>query len=415
MIAVNDWRSHETARSQARTRGGTALEMLLHPLEPAAFLEQVWERQPCVVTGRASDYYSHLLRIADVDAIISTANSEAAEHHVDLVRYEGSRNVHKPIPRTPHGAPDLRFIYEAYQDGYSIVANSLQQRWQPISRLCADLQQTLNHPVGAYLFLTPRATQAFAPHWDVHDVFILQLEGAKHWQLYAPMVTLPLIHMQHEVQRSQLGQPTQEVHLQAGDVLYIPRGHIHQALTSDVSSLHLTVWVHAIRWADLLEGAILRLAEADASLQEALPVGFLQPDELLGALEERLHELLARAAAAARIDTAIVPLAKRFAYAQQVPLDGHFVSLDQLHQIDLNTVVERRSGVLCVVFQAGGHTVVEFAGNRIEEPLAAEPALQFIAHTDRFAVWELPDCLSDTEKRELVRRLLTQGLLACAR
>ncbi|HWP28302.1 MAG TPA: hypothetical protein VNM50_02065, partial [Chloroflexota bacterium] len=92
-----------------------------------------------MVAERGTDYYADLLRVADIDAIIATASPESMEHHVDLVRYEGTRNVHKPIPRTPHGLPDLRFIYAAYQDGYSIVANSLQQRWAPISALCASL------------------------------------------------------------------------------------------------------------------------------------------------------------------------------------------------------------------------------------------------------------------------------------
>lgn len=389
-----------------------ALERLLDPLPVPTFLATAWEREPCVVAERGADYYADLLRVADIDAIIATASPESLEHHVDLVRYEGTRNVHRPIPRTPHGLPDLRFIYAAYQDGYSIVANSLQQRWAPISALCASLQQTLHHPVGAYLFLTPRATQAFAPHWDVHDVFILQIAGAKNWLLYDPMVTLPLVHMQHEVHPSQLGRPIAEVCLRAGDVLYLPRGYIHQALTSDVSSLHLTVWVLAFRWADLLESIVLRLAEDDIALREALPVGFLRDDADTAALSARCRELLARAAGAAPVEDGVLALAKRLGHAQQVPLDGHFVALDALHQIDLGTVVEHRAGMVCVVYRAGAESVLEFAGYQLREPLAALPALEFIARAERFAVRELPGDLTDLGKCELVRRLVREGLLA---
>jgi hypothetical protein len=113
----------------------------------------------------------------------------------------------------------------------------------------------------------------------------------------------------------------------------------------------------------------------------------------------------------ARVEDAIPPLVKRFAYAQQVPLDGHFASMDRLHQLDLDTWVERRSGVHCVAFATDQHAVVEFAGNRIEEARALEPALRFVAQADRFAVRDLPDCLSDEDKCALVGRLAAQGLL----
>ncbi len=35
-------------------------------------------------------------------------------------------------------------------------------------------------------YLTPPATQGFAPHYDDIEAFILQLEGKKNWKLYSP-------------------------------------------------------------------------------------------------------------------------------------------------------------------------------------------------------------------------------------
>ena len=48
--------------------------------------------------------------------------------------------------------------------------------------------------VGTNMYLTPPGTQGFAPHYDDVEVFILQLEGKKHWRVYEPRTaqeTLP--------------------------------------------------------------------------------------------------------------------------------------------------------------------------------------------------------------------------------
>ena len=72
--------------------------------------------------------------------------------------------------------------------------------------------------------------QGFAPHFDDVEVFILQIEGKKRWRLYEPR------NKQEELPRfsspnfdqSEIGEPCLDVVLEAGDLLYLPRGTIHQ-------------------------------------------------------------------------------------------------------------------------------------------------------------------------------------------
>jgi ribosomal protein L16 Arg81 hydroxylase len=40
--------------------------------------------------------------------------------------------------------------------------------------------------VGSNVYYTPADSQGFAPHFDDVDVFVLQIEGKKHWKLYTP-------------------------------------------------------------------------------------------------------------------------------------------------------------------------------------------------------------------------------------
>ena len=36
-----------------------------------------------------------------------------------------------------------------------------------------------------FRYLTPPGSQGFAPHYDDIEAIVIQLEGRKHWKLYA--------------------------------------------------------------------------------------------------------------------------------------------------------------------------------------------------------------------------------------
>ena len=89
-------------------------------------------------------------------------------------------------------------------------------------------------------YYTPRGSQGFAVHHDTHDVLVLQVAGEKRWLLYDPLLELPLKHQRYSKSLGDEGEPTDDLVLRAGDTLYLPRGWLHQAETSDTDSLHLT-------------------------------------------------------------------------------------------------------------------------------------------------------------------------------
>ena len=76
--------------------------------------------------------------------------------------------------------------------------------------------------------------QAFDAHFDWMDVFILQLEGCKHWKVYnPPAVVFPT---KGQVSKPNVSSPSlrilQEFDLTAGSIAYIPRGFVHEAATN---------------------------------------------------------------------------------------------------------------------------------------------------------------------------------------
>ena len=104
-----------------------------------------------------------------------------------------------------------------------------------LALLLHSIEVELNFPTQVNAYVTPPESQGFVTHYDEHDVLILQIRGSKIWHLYDGTDVAP-----HEMRRREpvamaaLPSPT-DVRLEAGDVLYLPRGRVHAAeATSEV-------------------------------------------------------------------------------------------------------------------------------------------------------------------------------------
>ena len=76
----------------------------------------------------------------------------------------------------------------ALDDGATLVLQALHRTWPPLVEFGARLAAELGHPVQINAYITPPQNQGFAPHYDVHDVFVLQIAGRKRWRIHAPVV-----------------------------------------------------------------------------------------------------------------------------------------------------------------------------------------------------------------------------------
>ena len=162
-------------------------------------------------------------------------------------------------------------------DGATLVLQGLHRTWPPLVRFGSQLAHELGHPVQINAYITPPQNRGFAPHYDVHDVFVLQVSGRKHWRIHAPVVTDPLESQNWEKSRAAVSaraedEPLIDCILEPGDALYLPRGTIHAAEALGETSIHLTVGVHPITRHQLVR-AVLDLAQEDAALRTSLPAG----------------------------------------------------------------------------------------------------------------------------------------------
>jgi hypothetical protein len=397
------------------------LATLLGPREPETFFRDSWEKQPLHVPRNQPAFYQGLFSLRDVDSVIAfsrpkflePADFEPAPRPVHNF-VQGYLADDEPFPVELY--PDISDVHQAFRHGKTVIITNMQYRWAPIAGLCRRLEAAFGCPVHGNLYLTPRGAQGFSAHYDTHDVFVLQLEGSKHWRFYGTGPALPLVDDKTPVAKDRLGPPTLEAVVQPGDLLYMPRGHIHEAFTSECASMHLTVGVKVYRWVDLLQQALANVSALDVRFRESLPPATLTSGQTSWTLKARFHELLELLLQAARAEDAVDRLGFSFVNKLSMLPNNAFVSTEanDAERIDLDTEVERAPGALCRVVETDGEVSLGFPGNRLDGPGKIASALRFMARTRRFTVRALPDDLTAEAKLLLVRRLIRDRFLTVA-
>jgi hypothetical protein len=292
------------------------------------------------------------------------------------------------------GTADPARVAAAFADGATIVLQALHHTWTPLAEFCRALESELGHPVQANAYYTPAGSQGFGVHHDTHDVLCVQVSGAKRWLVYEPLLELPLKDQRYSSELGPHGEATHDLTLNAGDTLYLPRGWLHEALTSDSDSLHITIGINVYTRLDALRAAVDSLA-GDLELRHSLDDGGELPDDLLQRLGARLDP-----------DQVVRRRRRRFVDSRRAVLPGQLS--EARAEIGPNTLLERRPTVLA---DLEGTTLL-FEGKRVAFPAHAREELEAVFGADEpFHAGDLPGGLDDAGRLVLVRRLLREGFL----
>jgi ribosomal protein L16 Arg81 hydroxylase len=291
-------------------------------------------------------------------------------------------------------------VLAEWENGATIVLQALHVNWHPLAVFCRQLEEAIGLPVQANSYYTPRGSQGFDVHHDTHDVLVLQVAGEKRWLLYDPLLELPLKHQRYSRKLGDHGEPTDDLVLRSGDTLYLPRGWLHQAETSDTDSLHLTIGINAYTWLDAAKAALAPLEE-DADLRRVVEAGGDEADELA----ERLRAQLAPEEVARR-------RRRRFLDTRRPIREDGLSQLRALERLDVETPLERRDTVIADLEEAEDGVSLVFEGRELRFPSHARAEVTACFEADEpFRAAELPGGLDDAGRLVLVRRLVREGFL----
>ncbi|XP_077302676.1 bifunctional lysine-specific demethylase and histidyl-hydroxylase NO66 isoform X2 [Arctopsyche grandis] len=347
-----------TACMDSRKEGREVFEWLIAPHSLDVFLSDFWEKKPLHISRRHDSYYKFILTIRSIDKILRQEVLKFTEN-IDITSYDnGVRETHNPVGRAlPH------VVWDFYTNKCSVRILNPQTYFPRIHTLNASLQEYFNCFVGANLYLTPPDSQGFAPHYDDIEAFVLQIEGKKLWKIYAPLSqdeVLPRISSKNFTPE-EVGNPIMEVVLEAGDVLYFPRGFIHQATTIEGEySLHVTISTYQKHsWADyfekLLPQALETAIQNDVEFRKGVPfdlyqnLGLIHSDSKSPRRKEifnQINTLLGRLTKHLPCDYAADEVFKGFVHDALPPIipenERHLTVFGDSDRINVNGVLKNR-------------------------------------------------------------------------
>jgi hypothetical protein len=384
------------------------LARLIAPIDVAVFRSEYWEQRPLLNTRGDHLYYRDLFSLEAADEVVSTSHRHSSG--VRIVKDGRGVPIEGILP-SDQNYMYIEHVYGAYRRGSTIVLQSLHERWPGLQDLCAELSTECSTGFQVNAYLTPRNAQGLAVHYDTHDVFVAQVEGRKHWRLFESSLRLPLPTQPYEKCEHPVATPMQEFDLRAGDLLYLPRGVVHEALATDDISLHLTIGVHHVTWADVIRTTVEEALEQNIAFRKSLPIGFDRSD-FHGELETHLRGLMNTLVGDVPYASAVENARLRARLASAPLLRGHLRDLDGEPDVTSETPVSRRDGSQWRLHARDGDVCLQFHGKEISFPGYVEADLRFLAVADGpCTAAMLPGPLDEEGRLTLVRRLLREGFL----
>jgi hypothetical protein len=412
--------------TQAAQSGGTALARCV-ACSAHIFAEENWGRAPRLT--RAADLgsdFTDLLSAAAVDALVS-------EHglRTPFLRMAKDGTVEPAASYTRGGGAGAGItdqaaddkVLAAIADGSTLVLQGLHRTWPPLVDFGARLADELGHPAQINAYVTPPQNQGFAPHYDVHDVFVLQLSGRKHWTVHRPVIDNPLDNQPFDGFKVEIAERVTEAALidtvlEPGDALYLPRGWIHSATALGETSIHLTVGVHPLTRYQLVRFVFDALQD-DPELRASLPMGAALADP------DVLAPQLAVTIAALRASLEHVPTSR---IAEKVETNlmqrtrpeaiGPLAQLAAADALASDTRLRRRGALrlrLVPGSDANGNEPLKILllDRTIQLPANTYDAVKLIVSGHVFEPADLPG-LDPEDQLSLTRRLLREGVLVPA-
>ena len=341
------------------------------------FADRYWGQQPLL--SPAADLPGGLTQLLSADSIDELVSQRGLRTPFLRVARNGTTLADRAFT-APGGVgagisdqvSDDRLV-RLFADGSTLVLQALHRFWPPIIEFCQRLAAELGHPVQANAYITPPQNQGFSAHYDVHDVFVVQIDGEKQWQIHRPILDSPLRDQPWNDRKAAVQQQAQEpalmeARLRPGDCLYLPRGYLHAATALGGVSTHLTLGVHV--WtryaiAEQLTRQILSSLAENPDLRASLPLGVdvanphgIRPDV------ELITAALATAVTQGDVDQISIALQDSARSNQRAAPIGPLKQLSDAAVITVDTKIVLRPHVMASIdHSASGFLVRSRAGD----------------------------------------------------
>lgn len=163
---------------------------------------------------------------------------------------------------------DVKKLYDLLREGATLSFHEFYNLHRPLQLFIKHLARIFGGLCDTILFASFGGARAIYCHEDGDDNIVLQIAGRKHWKLFGVSDKFPLRKPIAHGAKQPPATLVCEKTLEAGDVLYLPRGWWHEVQSINEPSLHLTIGVPVHSGIDLVHWSLKRLAEKEIFRQD---------------------------------------------------------------------------------------------------------------------------------------------------
>ncbi len=389
----------------------SSIERLLNPISEREFYEKYWEQKHLYISKDSKNHVEDLLNIEDLDKFL--ARNDLRYPTIRLVQNgrELPINEYSKILNfgkySSEGLLDTDKILHNYTNGATILIQLARSSFYNLALFTNDLQNTLKSNIEANIYLTPENSQGFTTHFDTHSVFVIQLQGSKLWRIYNTLFEQPTLEDKFKESKHIQTVPIEEILLKQGDVLYVPKGLGHDAITTNELSLHVTIGLFPPTWLDIYNFYLKELHK-NVNFRKS-PISFIR--DTTG---ELFYEEFKTTLGSFDKDTLFSTRNNlvRYNNSRQSQLNkNRLIETININSIDLNSKVCRRENVIIQKETSSDETRILFYDKSINLPPEINEELTTLLDGKVHRLKDFSDTLDDESILELAKILILEGIL----
>jgi len=284
------------------------MSLPLGDISKEQFLKQYWQKKPCLIRNAIAGFKPQL----NGDDLAGLACEEMAESRLVRGCIEAADWT---VAHGPFSDTDFATLPE---ENWTLLVQDVEKHYAPLQDLMQQFSFIPNWRLDDLMISFAATGGSVGPHTDQYDVFLLQAEGRRRWQIarsFEPglLENCPLnILKKFEVE--------QEWVLEPGDMLYLPPNVAHHGVALE-AGMTWSIGSRAPSGADLLQGLGEWLAfsddeggrYSDPDLAAENRAGEITPEALQGLREV----MLSRIDANESLDNYLATFMSRFRLAHE--------------------------------------------------------------------------------------------------
>lgn len=381
---------------------------VISPLSFEQFEKEYFEERFIHIKRSDKEYFSPVLTYLDIEKYL----------YNETLRFPSTRltNAKEDVPSEKYVMGEkvvTSNLLKHFVEGSTIVLSGLHEHLAGLGELVSSLSKQFYQRFQTNIYITPKGSQGFKVHYDTHDVFVLQIHSKKTWKIYKDNpVSLPNKLMEFSPGKYEVGEVEETIVAEAGDLIYIPRGVMHQAETNDEMSIHVTLGMLGYTWTDLLIESVLEFSKTDDTLRKFLPREMLR-NGVKDNNQAYFETLFTRMSASISLQESVNRFKREVSAGQKINIRNLLTQGDLISELNEKSILEIRQNVLFLIKRKGENVVLEWQGKEVEFPIFMDSAIHFIAKIkEPFVLSQVPDCVDFSGKIVFVTRLIKEGLLS---